>query len=107
MVEVFEELAGVDRLIHEPARLAIMTALSSVESADFLFLGRLTGLTAGNLSAHLAKLEAAGFVKTEKRFVARRPNTTVEITGSGKTAIEAHWEQLESLRERSQNWRPE
>ena len=62
-MSVSNELRSVtelDRLIHEPARLLIVTILSTVESADFLFLQRETGLTKGNLSAHLSKLEEAG-----------------------------------------------
>lgn len=106
MVEVFEELAGLDRLIHEPARLSIMTALSAVQSADFNFLQRLTGLSVGNLSNHLAKLEEAGMVQIEKGFVNKRPNTMVSITAQGKQAIDAHWQRLETLRKDSQTWKP-
>lgn len=68
----FEELASVDRLVHEPARLAILTALAACASADFLFLQQLTGLSKGNLSSHLAKLEQAGLVGVSKQFVGNR-----------------------------------
>ncbi|HEU0316140.1 MAG TPA: transcriptional regulator [Solirubrobacteraceae bacterium] len=88
----------LDRLIHEPARLAIMTVLSSVESADFVFLARTTGLTNGNLSAHLTKLEDAGLIRIEKRYVHRKPNTNVELTPEGTTRIARHWSQLERLK---------
>ena len=77
---------ALDRLIHEPGRLAILTVLSSASDADFLFVQRATGLTKGNLSSHLTKLEDAGLVAVEKRFVGRKPNTR-------------HWEQLDRLRE--------
>ena len=107
MAEVFEELAGLDRLVHEPARLSIMTALASVKSADFLFLQRLTGLTGGNLSRHLSKLEEEGLVRIEKQFVDKRPNTMIAITERGKTAIEDHWRLLETLRRNSQTWKSE
>lgn len=107
MAEVFEELAGLDRLIHEPARLSIMTALSAVQSADFTFLQRLTGLSVGNLSNHLTKLEEAGMVKIEKGFVNKRPNTMIAITPQGKQAVESHWQQLETLRKNSQSWKPD
>ena len=70
----------LDRLIHEPARLAILTVLSSVEDADFTFLQRTTGLTKGNLSSHLTKLETAGLVQINKTFVGKRPNTKVALT---------------------------
>ena len=91
----------LDRLIHEPGRLAILTVLSSVRDADFVFLQRATGLTKGNLSSHLAKLEAAGLVTIKKRFVRKKPNTNVSLTAVGKQRIADHWDQLERLRSRS------
>ena len=69
------KVAKVDRLIHEPARLMIITILSTVESADFLFLERETGLTKGNLSSHLSKLESAGYVEIEKTYRGKIPLT--------------------------------
>jgi DNA-binding MarR family transcriptional regulator len=107
MSNVFEDLAGLDKLIHEPARLSIMTALISVKSANFLALQRLTGLTGGNLSTHLSKLEEAGLITQEKQFVDKRPNTQVQITEKGRAAIENHWKQLESLRKNAQQWKPD
>jgi DNA-binding MarR family transcriptional regulator len=107
MANPFEQLAGLDRLIHEPARLAVLSALSACASADFTFLQRLTGLTVGNLSSHLAKLEDAGFIRVEKSFVDKKPNTRVRITTPGGKALEQHWRQLESLRRDMQAWRPE
>jgi len=106
MTTPFEELAGLDRLIHEPARLSILTALASCKSADYLFLRRLTGLTGGNLSSHLSKLEEGGLIQIEKRFVDKRPNTQVQITEKGRITIERHWIQLENLRKDSQMWKP-
>src|SRR3954471_20240507 len=88
----------VDRLVHEPARLAVMTVLAYVGDADFVFLQRATELTKGNLSSHLAKLEDAGLVKIEKRFVRKRPNTTVSLTATGKARVARHWEKLERLK---------
>lgn len=96
-----EELSGLDRLIHEPARLAILTVLSSASDADFLFLQRVTGLTKGNLSSHLGKLEEAGLVKIVKRFIGKKPNTTVALTRAGREAIDDHWNRLERLRQAS------
>ena len=92
----------LDRLIHEPARLAIMTVLSSVKAADFIFLQRTTGLTKGNLSSHLTKLEEAGLVTIEKRFVNKKPNTNVELTPVGRERIAHHWGQLERLKRLTQ-----
>jgi DNA-binding MarR family transcriptional regulator len=88
----------LDRLIHEPGRLAILTVLSSVNAADFVFLQRTTGLTKGNLSSHLTKLEDAGLVEIEKRFVRKKPNTNVALTPGGKQRIARHWEQLDRLK---------
>ena len=106
MTTPFEELAGLARLIHEPARLSIMTALAAFKSADYLFLQRLTGLTGGNLSSHMSKLEEAGLIQIEKRFVDKRPNTQLQITDKGRIAIERHWLQLEALRKDSKVWKP-
>jgi DNA-binding MarR family transcriptional regulator len=80
-------LADIDRVIHEPARLAIATILSVVESADFLYLQREAGLTRGNLSFHLAKLEEAGYVSIEKTYRGRIPLTLVRLTPAGAAAL--------------------
>jgi DNA-binding transcriptional ArsR family regulator len=104
MAEPFEELAGLDRLIHEPARLAIMTALSASNGADFLFLQSLTGLTKGNLSSHLSKLEKAELVEIDKQFIGKTPNTFVSLTKKGRAAIDDHWRRLEKLRESARGW---
>jgi DNA-binding MarR family transcriptional regulator len=88
----------LDRLIHEPARLAILTVLSSVDDADFVFLQRATGLTKGNLSSHLTKLEGADLIAIDKRFIGRKPNTSVALTPSGRERIARHWDQLERLK---------
>ena len=88
----------LDKLVHEPGRLAILTVLSSVNDADFLFLQRTTGLTKGNLSSHLTKLEDAGLVTIEKRFVRKKPNTRVALTGNGKQRVDRHWVQLDRLK---------
>jgi len=103
----FEELASLDKLVHEPARLAILTALSACDSADFLFLQRLTGLSKGNLSSHLAKLEAGGLVQVTKRFIGKTPNTSMALTPAGRAAIQAHWQRIEQLRTQTSRWRPE
>jgi DNA-binding MarR family transcriptional regulator len=95
----------LDRLVHEPGRLAILTVLSSVSDADFVFLQRTTGLTKGNLSSHLTKLEEAGLVTIEKRFVRKRPNTRAALTATGRKRIAHHWEQLERLKRLSKEER--
>ena len=80
----------IDKLIHEPARLMIMAYLFVVESADFLFLKQQTGLTWGNLSSHMTKLEDAGYVKIEKEFIEKKPHTTVRMTEEGRAAFHTY-----------------
>jgi DNA-binding MarR family transcriptional regulator len=103
----FEELAGLDRLIHEPSRLAILTALASCKSADFIFLQRLTGLSGGNLSSHISKLEEGGLVNVEKQFIDKRPNTRIGITERGRKAVREHWKKLDQLGARVKEWKKE
>lgn len=97
MPEPYEELANLNRLIHEPARLAILTALSACEAAEFLFLQRLTGLTKGNLGSHLATLERADLIWIEKREDGKRTRTVVGLKRRGRQAVAEHWERLEAL----------
>lgn len=87
-------LTDLDRLIHEPARLLIVTVLSAVESADFLFLQRESGLTKGNLSAHLAKLEEAGYVKIQKTFKGKLPLTICSLTKGGRAALDGYRQKM-------------
>jgi DNA-binding transcriptional ArsR family regulator len=102
----FERLAELDRLVHEPARLAIMSALSACESADFLFLQRITGLSRGNLSSHLGRLEDAGLVSVTKEFVGRIPRTSAALTPDGRERLAAHWRDLQTLAHDARRWRP-
>ena len=88
--EDHQPIAEIDRLIHEPARLMIMAYLYVVESADFLFLMRQTGLTHGNLSSHMSKLEAAGYIEIVKEFVDRKPHTMLQLTDKGRTAFQKY-----------------
>jgi DNA-binding MarR family transcriptional regulator len=86
-----EKLPGVrsiDKLIHEPARLLIMSHLYVVESVDFLFLMRQTGLTFGNLSSHMSRLEEAGYINVEKEFIERKPHTVLHLTPEGREAFD-------------------
>ena len=82
-----QPLADIDRIIHEPARLLILAYLSVVDSADFLFLMNQTNLTRGNLSSHLSKLEAAGYVEIKKEFVDKIPRTLLALTEKGRNAF--------------------
>jgi DNA-binding transcriptional ArsR family regulator len=105
-VTPFEQLANLDRLIHDPARLAILTALSACERADFLFLLRITGLTKGNLSSHLSKLEEAGLVVIEKRFVGKKTQTLASLSDQGRGAVDGYWREFEEIRESAAQWVP-
>ena len=94
-------LSGIDRIIHEPARMLITSLLSVVEQADFLFLMSHTGLTAGNLSSHLSKLEAAGYVTVEKRFVGKKQNTRLSLTDVGRAAFQEYRNRIKGLLDES------
>jgi DNA-binding MarR family transcriptional regulator len=98
MSEPFKQIAELDRLVHDSSRLAILTALAACDSADFLFLMSLTGLTKGNLSSHLTKLETGGLISVTKRFIGKKPNTFISLTDAGRSAIDKHWGELERLR---------
>jgi DNA-binding transcriptional ArsR family regulator len=87
----------VDRIIHEPARLMIVALLSGAKEADFLFLLRETGLTKGNLSNHLVKLEEAAYVEIEKTFRGKIPLTVVRLTASGRTALQRYRKTMNGL----------
>jgi DNA-binding transcriptional ArsR family regulator len=102
----FEFLASFDRLVHEPARLAILTALSACAKADFTFLRTLTGLTKGNLSSHLSKLEQGGLVAIEKAFEGKQPVTYVSLTGEGQDAIKAYWKRFDHVRQGLRKLKP-
>jgi len=97
MNEDARSITDLDRLIHEPARLAIMSILFAAEEADFLFLLREAGLTKGNLSAHLTRLEEAGYVKIEKTFRGKLPQTICRLTPAGREAFEGYRKQLKSF----------
>jgi DNA-binding transcriptional ArsR family regulator len=93
-------LLAVDRVVHEPARLAILTALFAAEEVEFLFLQKVTTLSKGNLSSHTQRLEAAGYLKTTKQFRGRIPVTTFRITKAGRAALETYQKQMQKFTER-------
>jgi DNA-binding MarR family transcriptional regulator len=95
--EELQPIANIDRLVHEPARLMILASLYVVESADFVFLLRQTGLTWGNLSSHMSKLEAAGYIEVEKEFVDRKPHTMLKLTPHGRTAFREYRRSMEQV----------
>ena len=91
--------AAIDRLIHEPARFNIMAYLYVVESADFLFLMRQTGLTRGNLSSHMSKLEASGYLDVVKEFVGKKPHTMLRLTDEGRKAFQDYRQSMKQVLE--------
>jgi len=90
-------LADIDRLIHEPSRTIILAILAAVESADFLYLQRETGLTKGNLSVHLSRLEEAGYVHIEKTYRGKVPLTLCRMTEPGRQAFDSYRKQLKQF----------
>lgn len=87
-------ILDLDRLVHEPARLAILMVLSGAEWVEFKLLEELTRLTKGNLSSHLAKLEDAGYVAIDKGYRGKIPLTSITLTSAGRKALNEHWERL-------------
>lgn len=92
-----QPLAEIDRVIHEPARLLLVATLSVVESADFLFLMNQTHLTRGNLSSHLSKLQAAGYVEIKKEFVEKIPRTLLRLTEEGRNAFVQYQQKMQQV----------
>lgn len=90
-------LADIDQVIHAPARLMVLTYLYVVESVDYVFLMRLTGLTWGNLSTHLGKLEEAGYIAMDKEFKGKKPHTTIRLTGQGRLAFQEYKKSLQQV----------
>jgi len=94
--EVHEALT-LDRVVHEPARLAILAVLSSADEVDFAFMQAATGLTKGNLSRQAGKLEEAGYITIRKYFKGKIPATGYRITPKGRDAFAGYWERLAAI----------
>lgn len=90
-------MTELDRVIHEPARLTIVALLAAVREADFLWVLRESGLTKGNLSTHLTRLEAAGYVEVEKTYRGKVPLTLLRLTRQGKTAFDRYKKMLRGV----------
>lgn len=97
--ELHSSLSNVDRLLHEPSRLMIVTILYPIEQADFLYLLRETAFTRGNLSTHLMKLEEAGYLEIEKTYLGKKPQTLLRLTPQGRKAFDEYRNQLKSIME--------
>lgn len=90
-------LGDLDQVIHAPARLMVLTYLYVVESADYIYLLRLTGLTWGNLATHLSKLEDAGYIEIHKEFRGKKPHTTVSLTQEGRAAFREYKKSMQQV----------
>ncbi len=88
----------LDRTIHEPARLRILMVLSGVDTTDFRFLASALGLTSGNLSAHLDRLEKSGYVEIQKSFQGKMPKTDCRLTSAGRAALAEYWKTIDEIR---------
>ena len=87
----------IDKVVHEPARLMILSMLYVIDSADFVFLQSQTGLTRGNLSTHMSRLEEEGYIHVKKEFIGRKPTTTYSISKEGRTALEIYRERMKRI----------
>jgi DNA-binding MarR family transcriptional regulator len=85
-----DQIASLDRVMHEPARLSVAACLYVVEDADFVFLQSQTGMTGGNLSSHIKRLESSGYVSIRKEFSGSRPRTVLMLTKQGREAFESY-----------------
>jgi DNA-binding MarR family transcriptional regulator len=90
-----DQLADIDSLIHAPSRLIVMTYLYVVDSIDFVYLKRVTGMTWGNLSTHLSKLEEAGYITIRKTFKEKKPNTMIQLTDEGRQAFRQYKDDMQ------------
>ena len=95
--EVLRVLVDIDQVIHAPARLTVLTYLYVVESVDFRFLKNVTGLTWGNLSSHVSKLEEAGYVAVDKEFRGKKPHTMLHLTDEGRAAFRAYKHSMQQV----------
>jgi len=104
MSEPFKEVVNVDRVVHEPARLAILLVLEVCVDADFKYLQAVTGLSKSNLSIHLSKLETHGLIAIDKRFARKTPRTIASLTKEGKEALRAYRRLLEEPKRTAGKW---
>jgi DNA-binding transcriptional ArsR family regulator len=87
----------LDRLVHNPSRLAIMAVLAGCERADFTFLEQVTELNKGTLSKGLTALEEAGYVEITKEFKGKMPNTSARLTSAGRKAFKTYSRQYQKF----------
>ncbi|MBT3669601.1 MAG: transcriptional regulator [Chloroflexi bacterium] len=97
-----KSIANIDKIIHEPARLMILSFLYVVDHADFTFTLNQTGMTRGNLSTHMSKLENAGYIEVSKKFLIKRPLTIFKLSKKGRKSFEKYQVELQALLDRLQ-----
>lgn len=95
--DVLLSAADIDKTVHEPARLMILSILYVIDSADFVFLHNLSGLTRGNFSTHISRLEEAKYIEVKKEFVDRKPTTIYSISAAGVNALVSYREQMKKI----------
>ena len=93
----FSGIAEIDRLVHEPARLMVMASLYVVESADYTYLMRQADITWGNLSAHISKLEEAGYIEIEKTYRGKRPYTLLRMSPQGRKVFKEYVRKMKNI----------
>ena len=95
--EDLHPLVDIDRVIHAPARLMVMTYLYVVDNVDYVYLTHLTGLTWGNLATHISKLEEADYVAVEKTFLDKKPYSVIKLTEKGRQAFREYKRQMQEV----------
>jgi DNA-binding MarR family transcriptional regulator len=92
-------IANLDKVLHEPARLSVVAILAAVEEVDFVFLQAQTGMTGGNLSSHVKKLEGSDYIRVKKEFVDGKPRTSFRLTKTGRNAFQEYLKATRTLLE--------
>lgn len=90
-------VASLDKVLHEPARLSVVACLAVVDEADFVFLQSQTGMTGGNLSSHVRKLEDAGYITVRKEFNGAKPRTSFTLTDAGRASFTEYLASIRNL----------
>ncbi len=88
---------SINRVVHEPVRLAILKILTSAKEVDFNFLLTTLGVTKGNLATHINKLETTGLIEVKKEFRGKVPHTSYKITKTGRRQFQKYWENMKAL----------
>jgi len=92
-------MADLDPHVHQPTRLRILMVLSGIDTADFSFLLNTLGLSKGNLSSHMDRLDRAGYIEVTKTFAGKIPNTSYRLTETGRASLNGYWRALDEIRQ--------